>query len=94
MLINQHTALFTELENVRKKFLFNEIVLLKFSFKLPKNLNYFIVFQANSVKSLDGSGASSMFGSIDTKCEIAPIIESAYKVILYKHNSYIIYFFR
>jgi len=34
---------------------------------------------ANSVKSLDGSGASSMFGSIDTKCEIAPIIESAYK---------------
>ena len=51
MLINQHTALFTELENV------------------------------NSVKSLrlDGSGASSMFGSIDTKCEIVPIIESAYE---------------
>ena len=51
MLINQHTALFAELENV------------------------------NSVKSLrlDGSGASSMFGSIDTKCEIAPIIESAYE---------------
>ena len=92
MLINQHTALFTELENVRKKFLFNEIVTQIF-FQSNKNLNYYF-FQANSVKSLDGSGASSMFGSIDTKCEIAPIIESAYKVILYKHNSYIIYFFR
>ena len=81
MLINQHTALFTELENVRKKFLFNEIVTQIF-FQSNKNLNYYF-FQANSVKSLDGSGASSMFGSIDTKCEIAPIIESAYKVCLH-----------
>ena len=46
-------------------------------------------FQANSVKSLDGSGASSMFGSIDTKCEIAPIIESAYKVF----SHFLKYFF-
>ena len=45
--------------------------------QITKNL--YIFFQANSVKSLDGSGASSMFGSIDTKCEIAPIIESAYE---------------
>ena len=37
------------------------------------------------MKSLDGSGASSMFGSIDTKCEIAPIIESAYKVFFHLH---------
>jgi len=46
MLINQHTALFTELD------------------------------QKSTVTAMDGS--SSMIGSIDVKCEISPIISSAY----------------
>ena len=77
MLINQHTALFTELENVRKNSCTKNCDS-KFFFQIL--LFILMFFQANSVKSLDGSGASSMFGSIDTNCEIAPIIESAYKV--------------